>query len=148
MSLELTPITLSEANAFVKEYHRHHQPVPGCKFCIAVSSEGKVIGVAIVGRPVARYLDDGWTLEVNRTYTDGTRNVNSMLYGACQRVAFGLGYKKLVTYTLPEEGGASLKASNWKCIGKIGGGSWNRKSRPRIDMHPLQHKLRWEISST
>ncbi len=148
MSLELTPITLSEANAFVKEYHRHHQPVPGCKFCIGVSDGNKIVGIAIVGRPVARHLDDGWTLEVNRTCTDGTRNVNSMLYGACQRVTFALGYKKLITYTLAEEGGASLKASNWKCIGKAGGGSWNRKMRPRVDLHPLQQKLRWEISST
>jgi hypothetical protein len=148
MPLELTPITLSEANAFVKEYHRHHQPVPGCKFCVGVSNGGKIVGVAIVGRPIARHLDNGWTLEVNRTCTDGTKNVNSMLYGACQRAAFALGYKKLITYTLPEEGGASLKASNWKCIGKTGGGTWNRKERPRVDLHPLQQKLRWEIFST
>ena len=148
MSLELTPITLSEANEFVKKHHRHHNTVPGCKFCVAVSNDESVVGVAIVGRPVARHLDDGWTLEVNRTCTDGTKNANSMLYGACQRATFALGYKKLITYTLPEEGGASLKASNWKCIGKAGGGSWNRKSRPRIDMHPLQQKLRWEIVST
>jgi len=148
MSLELTPITLSEANEFVKKQHRHHNTVPGCKFCVAVSNDESVVGVAIVGRPVARHLDDGWTLEVNRTCTDGTKNANSMLYGACQRATFALGYKKLITYTLPEEGGASLKASNWKCIGKAGGGSWNRKSRPRIDMHPLQQKLRWEIVST
>jgi len=147
MSLELTPITLSEANAFVKNYHRHHQPVPGCKFCIAVSDGEKVVGVAIVGRPVARRLDNGWTLEVARTCTDGTKNANSMLYGACQRVTFALGYKKLITYTLPEEGGASLKGSNWKCIGKAGGGSWNRKTRPRVDTHPLQQKLRWEVNS-
>ncbi len=147
MSLELTPITLSEANIFVKEYHRHHQPVPGCKFCIGVSDGSKIVGVAIVGRPVARHLDDGWTLEVTRTCTDGTKNANSMLYGACQRATFSLGYKKLITYTLPEEGGASLKGSNWKCIGKTGGGSWNRKTRPRVDRHPLQQKLRWEINS-
>jgi hypothetical protein len=73
MSLTLTPITLAEANAFVKQYHRHHQPVPGCKFCLAVSDDDKVVGVAIVGRPVSRHMDDGWTLEVNRTCTDGTK---------------------------------------------------------------------------
>ncbi len=145
--LELTPISLAEANAFVKEYHRHHQPVPGCKFCIAVSNNQIIVGVAIVGRPVARHLDDGWTLEVTRTCTNGMKNVNSMLYGACQRAAFALGYKKIITYSLPEEGGASLKASNWKCIGIVGGGSWNRKSRPRVDLHPLQSKLRWEFYS-
>lgn len=147
MNLYLVPMTLVEANEFVRIYHRHHQPVIGHKFSIGVSDGEKVVGVAIVGRPVARYLDDGWTLEVNRTCTDGTPNVNSMLYGACQRATFALGYKKLITYTLPEEGGASLRASNWKCIGRTGGGSWNCKSRPRVDMHPLQEKIRWEIKA-
>ena len=145
--LVIVPIKLAEANAFVRQHHRHHQPVLGCKFCIAVCDEERVVGVAIVGRPVARMLDDGWTLEVNRTCTDGTKNANSMLYGACQRATFALGYKKLITYTLAEEGGASLKASNWKCIGKAGGGTWNRESRPRVDLHPLQGKLRWEVYS-
>lgn len=145
--LMLTPITLSEANAFVKQYHRHHQPVPGCKFCVAVSGVAGVVGVAIVGRPVSRHMDDGWTLEVNRTCTDGTKNANSMLYGACQRATFALGYKKLITYTLPEEGGASLRAANWKCIGMNKGGSWNVKSRPRVDKHPTQGKLKWEVEN-
>lgn len=140
----IVPISLDEANAFVREHHRHHQPVPGAKFCIAVAEGEKVVGVAIVGRPVARMIDDGWTLEVNRTCTDGTKNANSMLYGACRRVAFGLGYRRLITYTLPEEGGTSLVAAGWKCLGTAGGGSWNCASRPRVDKHPLQAKLRWE----
>ena len=76
----IIPMTLEEANAFVEKWHRHHGPVPGCKFCIGVGDD-HVCGVAIVGRPVARMLDDGWTLEVNRTCTDGTKNANSMLYG-------------------------------------------------------------------
>jgi len=146
MSLNIVPITFKEANEFVKQYHRHHKPVIGCKFCLAVSDGNKIVGVAIVGRPVARMLDDGFTLEVNRTCTDGTKNVNSKLYGAAQKVAFGLGYKKVITYTLPEEGGSSLRASNWKCVGKAGGGSWNRINRPRIDLHPLQSKIKWEAS--
>ena len=144
--MTVVPITLAEANQFVRQHHRHHAPVPGCKFCVAVADDdGQVRGVAIVGRPVARLLDDGWTLEVNRTCTDGAKNANSMLYGACRRVAFGLGYRKLITYTLPEEGGASLNAAGWKCIGEAGGGTWNRKARPRVDLHPLQTKLRWEV---
>ena len=146
LKLSLVPISLAEANEFVRQHHRHHAPVPGCKFTVAVSDGHKIVGVAIVGRPVARMLDDGWTLEVNRTCTDGTRNVNSMLYGACQRAAFAMGYKKLITYTLPEEGGRSLQASNWKPIGIAGGGPWSRDSRPRIDLHPLQEKIRWEVS--
>jgi hypothetical protein len=90
-------------------------------------------------------LDDGWTLEVNRTCTDGTKNANSMLYGACQRAAWALGYKKLITYTLPEESGISLTAAGWKLIGRCGGGTWDRELRPRVDLHPLQEKLRWEV---
>lgn len=142
--MELTPISLAEANAFVAQFHRHHKAVPGCKFCMAVSDETGVRGVAIVGRPVARMSDDGWTLEVNRVCTDGAKNACSMLYGAAWRATKALGYRKLITYTLPEEGGASLRAAGWRLIGKRGGGSWSCPSRPRIDTHPLQQKLLWE----
>ncbi len=144
MSLSIVPVTLDEANAFVCEHHRHHQPVPGAKFCVAVADADQIVGVAIVGRPVARPLDDGWTLEVNRTCTDGTKNANSMLYGACRRVAFALGYRKLITYTLASESGVSLHAAGWKIVGEVKGRSWHCKSRPRVDKHPLQDKLRWE----
>ena len=71
--LDICPISLAEANAFVEEHHRHHKPVVGHKFSIGCTDGEKIVGVAIVGRPVARYLDDGWTLEVNRCCTDGTR---------------------------------------------------------------------------
>jgi len=146
MPLEITPINFEEANAFVSLHHRHHKPMQGCKFCVAVSFDDKVVGVAIVGRPVARLLDNGWTLEVNRCCTDGTKNACSMLYSAAWKAAKALGYRRLITYTLPEEGGASLKASNWKCLGLKGGGNWNVKSRPRIDTDEILQgqKLLWE----
>jgi len=132
--LQITPINFDEANEFVRTHHRHHKPVIGAKFCLAVSDVACVVrGVAIVGRPVSRVLDDGWTLEVNRCCTDGAKNAPSMLYGAAWRVAKGLGYKKLITDTLEQEGGASLRASGWKLLGLAGGGNWNTKSRPRID---------------
>lgn len=143
--LTLTPINLDEANAFVAKHHRHHKPVRGAKFAVAVSdTDGQVRGVAIVGRPVSRMLDKGWTLEVNRVATDGARNACSMLYGATWRAAKALGYTRLITYTLPEEGGASLRGAGWKLIGERGGGSWNRPSRPRVDTAPMQRKLLWE----
>lgn len=144
--LRVTPINFSEANAFIKAYHRHHKHMVGCKFCIAVSEGERVRGVVMVGRPVARYLDDGFTLEVNRCCTDGAKNAPSMLYGAAWRAAKSLGYTKLITYTLPQEGGASLRASGWKLIGRRGGGNWNTPSRPRIDTRELLQgqKLLWE----
>lgn len=147
MALMLVPVSLDEANQFVREHHRHHQPVPGAKFCIGVSDGKKIVGVAIVGRPIARMLDDGWTLEVNRTCTDGTKNANSLLYGAVRRASWALGFKRLITYTLPEEGGASLRAAGFRVVGEAGGGRWSRENRPRIDTHPLQKKIKWEVTA-
>lgn len=144
--LEIIPSTLADANAFVAVFHRHHKPVVGHKFSLAVRDSDKVVGVAIVGRPTGRRSDNGWTLEVTRLVTDGTRNACSALYGACRRAVFALGYKRLITYTLPSEGGASLRASGWKCLGEAGGGSWSVPSRPRIDKHPLQVKMKWEAA--
>lgn len=146
--LQLIPLSLREANEYVARYHRHHKPVPGMKFAIGVLLNEELVGVALVGRPVSRNFDDGWTLEVNRTCTDGTRNVNSFLYGAAWRVAKEMGYRRLITYTLPEESGASLRAVQWRCLGLAGGGDWSRPSRRRDSDHPLQQKLLWEASGS
>lgn len=146
--LTVVPITLREANAFVARHHRHHKPARGCRFCVAVASEdGLVRGVAVAGRPVARLADDGWTLEVTRVCTDGTANACSKLYGACRRAAFALGYRRVITYTLPAEGGASLRGAGWLLLGVAGGGSWSRRERPRVDAHPIEQKTLWEASS-
>lgn len=146
--LVVIPCELSEANAFVRQHHRHHQPVPGHKFSLAVVDDTQTVrGVAIVGRPVARMTDDGWTLEVNRVATDGCPNACSALYGATRRATFALGYRRLVTYTLASEPGSSLRGAGWKLIGEAGGGSWSVPSRPRVDKHPLQTKLRWEVTA-
>ena len=61
------------------------------------------MGVAICGRPVARRLDDGYTLEVNRLCTDGTPNACSILYAAAYRAARAMGYNKVITYILDTE---------------------------------------------
>ena len=89
MGLSIKPISLKEANAFVQQYHRHHKPTAGHKFSIScVDDGGKLCGVAICGRPVSRYLDDGETLEINRLCTNGTYNACSILYGACARTLY------------------------------------------------------------
>lgn len=145
--LEVVPITLKEANFYVEQYHRHHKPVVGHKFSIAASDGEKIVGVAIVGRPVSRYLDNGLTLEVNRLCTDGTRNACSFLYAAAWRAAKNMGYKKLITYILDSENGTSLRAAGWKCVGKAGGERWTGKRRPEVDLYPAQMKLKFEIEN-
>jgi|SRR5215472_1520570 len=137
-------ITLDEANAFVEQHHRHHKPVIGHIFSIGAALNEKIVGVAIVGRPVARMRDDGITAEVTRLCTDGTKNACSFLYGASARAAFALGFKRIGTYILASETGVSLVAIGWRLIGEAGGGSWSRKDRPRVDTHPLQGKLLYE----
>jgi hypothetical protein len=137
-------IGLDEANAFVAQNHRHHKPVVGHLFSLGASDGEKIVGVAIVGRPVSRFRDDGETAEVTRLCTDGTKNACSFLYGAAAKAAFALGFKRIGTYTLPEEGGGSLRGAGWKLIGERGGGSWSVPSRPRVDKHPTQMKLLWE----
>lgn len=147
MTLSVVPMTLREAHAFVAAVHRHHRPPQGALFAIGASDGANIVGVVIVGMPVARMLADGWTVEVTRLTTDGSRNACSMLYRAAWRAARAMGYRRLVTYTLPEEGGSSLRAAGFTLIGSAGGGSWSRDSRPRVDQHPLQAKLRWELTA-
>ena len=144
MSLRLVPISLREANAYVDAYHRHHKSVVGHKFSIGCEKDGQLAGVAIVGRPVSRYLDDGTTLEVTRLCSSGEKNVCSFLYGAAARAAKALGYRKIITYTLDTEPGISLRAAGWTCAGKAGGIRWTGKRRPAVDLCPPQMKLRYE----
>lgn len=145
--LWIVPCDLSDANEFVRRHHRHHGPVVGHKFSIAVANEdNQVCGVAIVGRPIARILDNGMTLEAIRVATDGTPNACSCLYGGAWRATKSLGYTKLITYIGHNEPGTSLTAAGWKVVAEVKGRSWSCPSRPRIDKHPLINKLRFEIT--
>jgi hypothetical protein len=146
MALELQPITQKEAFEFIRLHHRHHQAPRGWKFGIALNDGTKIVGVIVVGRPVARKLDNGWTLEVTRCCTDGTKNASSKLYGAAARAASAMGYKRLITYTLEAEPGTSLVAAGWKSLYTTPGKSWNVKSRPRVDKHPIGQKTLWEAA--
>lgn len=137
-------IYLKTANAFVQQYHRHHKPTRGHKFSIGVSDSGSLVGVAICGRPVARRLDDGYTLEINRLCTDGTPNACSILYAAAYRAARAMGYTKVVTYILDTESGVSLKAAGYVCEGRAGGLEWNGERKPKMaNQYPYQMKTRW-----
>lgn len=140
MTIELQPISYADACEYVKQYHRHHPAPQGHKYSIAVADDQRVVGVVMVGRPVARAYDNGRTLEVTRCCTDGTKNVASMLYAAAWRAARSLGYRRLVTYTLITEPGTSLRAAGWRILHQTKGGSWNCPTRPRIDKHPTGQK--------
>lgn len=142
--LHVQPVTFREACEFVRRHHRHHLPPSGCRFCIACSDEDDIRGVAIVGRPVARMFDDGWTAEVTRCCTDGTKNACSMLYGACWRACRAMGYRRLITYTRTDEGGTTLLASGWRLIAERPARSWQSKSRHRIDKTDPHQRLLWE----
>lgn len=147
MKLNLQPISLKEACRFVADHHRHHKAPVGGLFAVAVNDGEEVVGVAIIGRPVARMLQDGWTAEVTRLCVlDGHPNACSKLYAACWRAARALGYRRLLTYILKSEPGTSLKAAGWKCLGNAGGGSWDRPSRPRVDTAPIEQKTLWNAA--
>lgn len=149
MSLRIVPMKHATANEFVRRLHRHSRPTIGAIFCVGVADDS-LRGVAIVGRPVARHLDNGDTVEILRVCSDGSRNVCSMLYGACRRIARELGYLKIITYTLPQEGGASLRAAGYICEGESGAPAKNWHSRPNRTALPIGDDLiggKWRWSA-
>jgi hypothetical protein len=148
--MNLRPITLQEANEFVANFHRHNKPTVGGRFSIGLEQDGELVGVAIVGRPIARQLEHHFTAEVLRTCTNdkAEKGAVSKLYAACWRAWKAMGGTRLITYTLNSESGASLRGAGWKVIAEVrGADTWSRSSRPR-EWQPItgQQKLRWEIA--
>jgi hypothetical protein len=147
MSIEIVPMTLTDARKFVDRHHRHHRAPQGGLFAIGCAIGDDIIGVVIVGRPVARLNDDAWTAEVTRLAVfEGQPNACSMLYAAAWRACRAMGWRRLITYTLVTEPGTSLRAAGWREIGRVTGRSWNREARPRVDKHPLLDKVYWSAS--
>ena len=145
--MTIVPITLKQARAFVREHHRHNKKPVGHKFSVGLMLDGVLVGVAVAGRPVARMLDDGTTIEVTRTCTLGDRNANSMLYGAVWRAAKAMGYLRGVTYTQHDESGASLRGAGWVQSASLRPRpGWNCRARPRADIGSGNvARVRWEI---
>lgn len=141
--LEIRPIHLTPAKEFVAQYHRHNIPPVGGKFAVGCYEDDRLCGVAICGRPTARRSDDGYTLEIYRNCTDGTRNACSKLYGAACKIAKDMGYKRVITYTLSSENGASLRASNFIHEGEAGGMAWTGTRRRNYYVSPEEMKNRW-----
>jgi len=141
-------IAFADAAAFVSEHHRHHTAPVGHLFSIAAYRGERLVGVVIVGRPVARRRDDGNTAEVTRLCVlPEEPNACSFLYGKAARAALALGFQRIGTYTLKSEPGTSLKAAGWVLIGETPGKSWSVPSRPRDDKHPIEPKLLWEAQN-
>lgn len=144
--MEAVPLHLKQANQFVREHHRHSLPAVGCKFALGCEVDGRLVGVAISGRPVCRRHDDGATLEVLRVCTDGTPNACSFLYSRVAKVARLLGYKRIITYTLASESGASLKAVGARVSGEVQPQEWSVPSRRRQSQSVYKEKKwRWEL---
>jgi len=149
--MKVIPCTISRAREVVRFHHRHNRPPVSGLFAIAAEMDGEMIGVAIVGRPVARKLQDGFTAEVTRTCTlpVAPKGTVSFLYAACRRAAFAIGYRKLITYTLQSESGASLRGAGWQLeLNLAPSRPWNVPSRPRkpgtVDGVA---KTRWSVSA-
>jgi hypothetical protein len=149
-ALELVPMPIAEANAFVLSFHRHNKPVTGARFAIGASNGRELVGVAIVGRPVARALQDGVTSEVVRCCVReaAPKGACSFLYAACWRAWRAMGGRRLITYTLIREGGASLRGAGFRIVAELeprAPGDW--QSRPGREWQPVvgEAKFRWEL---
>lgn len=142
------PLTLKQANAFIEEHHRHHKKVVGHRFSLGLFSDNLLIGVCIVGRPVARGCDPYFVAEVTRLATDGAKNGCSMLYAAAARACDAMGFDKIQTYILESEPGISLRAAGWSRVAVTAGGSWNhggeKSHKNRREDQPMEPKVRWE----
>lgn len=147
MDYKFVSLKLKVANEFVLQYHRHNKPVIRDKFRIGLTCGDKLIGIGQAGRPVARMLDDGKTIEIVRVCVlDGYKNACSMIYGRLVKIAKLMGYEKVITYTLTTETGSSLKALGAKQISFVKGKQWSCPGRPRDtqDIY-LERKIRWEL---
>lgn len=150
MGLHLVPLTQRQAAAAISEWHRHNRPPRGDVIRVGLADDdGQLVAVGCAGRPVARHLDNGLTLEITRVATDGTRNANSRLYGALCRAALALGYRRVITYTQASESGASLRAAGWRVLAQLPprrGWDAPRRSRDNSDYQSVQRVL-WEVTA-
>jgi len=143
--LSVVPMTIKAARAYVAQHHRHNKRASHAFFAVGAALGERLVGCAIVGPPCARMLQDGRTAEIRRCCTDGTRNACSFLYRVCVRIASAMGYRRILTYTLDSESGASLRAAGFEITKRTRAEDYNRKGRKR-DPQPLQHKFRWEAA--
>ncbi|MCK9549167.1 XF1762 family protein [Aquamicrobium sp.] len=149
MSKRIVPLTLREANDFVEQWHRHSSRTSndGGKFAIGMEHNGQLVGVAIVGRPVARLLQVPGAAEVLRLCTSpaAPKGAASKLYARCRRIWQQMGGTTLHTYTLKRESGASLRGAGiHEPSAEVEPQQWDRPSREREERDIYeQPKWRW-----
>ncbi len=147
------PCSLREANDFVVSFHRHNRRTArnGGKFALGVAEANELVAMAIVGNPISATFMDGFTAEVLRTCSkpDAPRNCNSFMYGACWKAWRSFGGRRLVTYTLETESGASLRGAGWRIVGEVRPteDGWRKNDHLTRQWQPVmgQKKFRWEI---
>lgn len=144
----VVPLTLRQANDFVELHHRHSARTAndGGKFAIGLTVDDELIGVAIVGRPVARMLAEVGTAEVLRLCVTpaAPKGACARLYARCKRIWQQMGGRRLVTYTLARERGASLRGAGFIIEAVVPARSWSTPSRPRpARALDREAKVRW-----
>jgi hypothetical protein len=146
--MRIVPLTLREANDFVERFHRHSARTSndGGKFAIGLQLDGQLVGVAIVGRPVARMLQIPGTAELLRNCVSpaAPRNATSKLAGRAKRIWQLMGGVRLVSYTLARESGESMRGAGFIEDGAVAGRRWDTPSRRRAARAIEQEdKVRW-----
>lgn len=154
MTLALRPLSRDDANALVRQWHRHHKPVVGHCFAIGCAFSDRLCGAVIVGRPVAPALQDGFTCEVTRLVTDGTPHAASRLLGAAWRAARAMGYRRMVSYVRADEHGTCYRASGWRPVADVRGEAWthgNKATRWLPGLYEptteIVDRVRWEVAA-
>jgi hypothetical protein len=148
-NLEVAPVDWATVKAFVHDHHRHCKRPAGWRFGAGVMNGSDLLGVVVVGRPVARMLDQKRIVEVNRLciredLPQGLEwNACSLLYGWAAREAKRRGFERIITYTLASEPGTTLTAAGWTAESFTPGRRWDSPSRPRGDNTPTEDKVRW-----
>ena len=147
--LTIQPVAFQAARAFVNHHHVHCSAPVTWRFAASIFNGNTMLGVALVGNPVARALCGRGTLEVNRLCIRRNLpqalawNAASQLLGWCAKEAQRQGSNHIITYTRVDEQGVSLRAAGWtqECV--VRGRGWHHGVRARSNRNAYIDKIRW-----
>ena len=147
--LRTRPVRFTAARDFVRHHHAHCTAPAAWRFGQAILNGGTMLGVVMVGNPVAPALNGRGTVEVNRLCIrrDIPRvlawNAASQLYGWAAREAARQGWTHIITYTRADEDGISVRAAGWQQEARIRGRGWHSSRRARSNTNAWVDKIRW-----